>query len=571
MDPASAAAPAVAAVTSSTTTSSDPSQILQEQSLRLQSVKEIRALPSFQPDLYQRGWYSIPHPTLPLLATAHNKSVTIFSLATFSAHSTLTGGHSRSIRSATWKPSLPPNKLCLVTGSFDSTAGLWRYEQNEQSGGGGLETEVTAGSRPVEDGDSDGDDRGDEEDDGWEFTLVLEGQEHEIKSVAFSPSGQYLATCSRDKSVWIWEDVGGDEDDDEWETVAVLNEHEGDVKCVAWCPDVPGRRSGSGRHYSLDVLASTSYDNTIRIWREDGDGEWVCVAVLEGHEGTVWGVQWEADPARKRFPRLLTWSADQTLRIWELEEEDEDEEGADAANSSGQGANPLFRSNLGGVPNTMRRSLHEPWTCTAVLPRAHTRDIYSASWSGFNGLIASTGSDGTVVVYAEFDGPAPCGKDDATSEHEAAAMLDGDVHMTNGNNGAPSASNGRSRSPGRVNNHAHGHGHAHGHNHSHDHGHDHSHDHEHGHDHSHDHSHDHAHDHDEQSQTHTHSHAITHSNAPAKHWRVVGSIASAHGPYEINNITWCRRFDVGTDRMGVEEMLITTGDDGVVRPWEIVA
>ncbi|ERS95017.1 hypothetical protein HMPREF1624_08506 [Sporothrix schenckii ATCC 58251] len=558
MDPASATAPAVAAVTSSTTTASDPAQTsLQQKSLRLQSVKEIRALPSFQPDLYQRGWFSIPHPTLPLLATAHNKSVTIFSLATFSAHSSLTGGHSRSIRSATWKPSLPPNKLCLVTGSFDSTAGLWRYEQNDQSGSGArLETEITAGRRQVGNGDSDDNDgeendeddndKGDEEDDGWEFTLVLEGQEHEIKSVAFSPSGQYLATCSRDKSVWIWEDVGGDEDDDEWETVAVLNEHEGDVKCVAWCPDVPGRRSGSGRHYSLDVLASTSYDNTIRIWREDGDGEWVCVAVLEGHAGTVWGVQWEADLERKRFPRLLTWSADQTLRIWELEVEDEDEEVGTDGKGSGQGANPLFRSNLGGVPNTMRRSLHEPWTCTAVLPRAHTRDIYSASWSGSNGLIASTGSDGTVVVYAEFDGPAPSVKDDLTTEDEAAAMLDGDVHMTNGNSNAPAASNGRSRSLGRVTNHAHNHAHGH------------------------DHAHDHAQEHDEQSQHQTHSHATHHSNAPARHWRVVGTVASAHGPYEVNNIIWCRRFDAGTDRRGVEEMLVTTGDDGVVRPWEII-
>ncbi|CAK7229111.1 Cytosolic iron-sulfur protein assembly protein [Sporothrix bragantina] len=533
MDPASG--PAATAVTSSPTAGIAPaSQQPQQSSLRLQSVKEIRALPAFQPDLYQRGWYSIPHPTLPLLATAHNKSVTIFSLVTFTAHSSLTGGHSRSVRSATWKPSLPPNKLCLVTGSFDSTAGLWRYEQNEQFGGAGLETEVTANSssrRAIRDGsDDEGDDgdKGDEEDDGWEFTLVLEGQEHEIKSVAFSPSGQYLATCSRDKSVWIWEDVGGDEDDDEWETVAVLNEHEGDVKCVAWCPDVPGRRSGSGRHYSLDVLASTSYDNTIRIWREDGDGEWVCVAVLEGHQGTVWGVQWEADPERKRFPRLLTWSSDQTLRIWALEEEEEDDD--DANNNSGSGQGTMFRSNLGGVPNTMRRSLHESWICTAVLPRAHTRDIYSAAWSASNGLVASTGSDGTIVVYAEFDGPEPAsGKDAATDEDEAAALLDGDVHMTNGHNGVTTADNGRSRSPGRVHNHSH------------------------------------------ESQPHTHSHAGHHSTAPAKHWRMVGTVASAHGPYEINNITWCRRFDAGTERRGVEEMLITTGDDGVVRPWEIVA
>ncbi|EFX02103.1 WD repeat protein [Grosmannia clavigera kw1407] len=452
--------------------------------------RAIEPLPPFQPDLYQRGWSSTPHPTLPFLATAHNKSVTIFSLVDFTSHSSLTGGHSRSVRSVTWRPDLPSHKLCLVSGSFDSTAGLWRWEQETPlvgsgSGpdGGVSEVEIRAGEK------SDG-----ETDEGWEFTLVLEGQEHEIKSVAFSPSGQYLATCSRDKSVWIWEDVGGD-DEDEWETVAVLNEHDGDVKCVAWCPDVPGRRSGSGSHYGLDVLASTSYDNTVRIWREDGDGEWVCVAVLEGHEGTVWGVQWEADPRRERFPRLLTWSADQTLRIWTLREDDVADAGATGSSEGSHGIHQ-FHNSLGGVPNTMRCSLHEEWSCTAVLPRAHSRDIYSAAWSGATGLVASTGSDGVVVLYAEQDRTDGSDKPVVT-EDEAAEELDGDIPMPRG-----------------------------------------------------------------------HGHNAT--SGTAKQWRVLASVTNAHGPYEINNITWCRRYDAGAKLGGLEEMLVTTGDDGVVRPWQIV-
>ncbi|KAL2755829.1 hypothetical protein ACRALDRAFT_2103913 [Sodiomyces alcalophilus JCM 7366] len=428
----------------------------------------LTALPSFKPDLYERAWSSTPHPTLPLLATTHGKAVTVFSLSTLSSHSTLTGGHSRSVRSACWKPNLPPHQLCLVTASFDSTAALWRWD-----------AELPFAADPAENTAAPASDDPVLETEDWEFTLVLEGHDSEIKSAVFSPSGAHLATCSRDQSVWIWEDIGASEHDDEWETVAVLTEHEGDVKSLAWCPDVPGRSTRRGV-YGSDVLASASYDSTVRIWREDADGDWVCVAVLEGHQGTVWGVQWESRPRPDgRFPRLITFSADATIRVWTLRQDDEllddDEDGERAGRGGGAAA---FRFGLGGIPNTMRRSLREEWYCSAILPAVHTRDVYAVTWSETTGLVASTGGDGVVAIYAETEGPS-----------------DGDANATNDATGKGE--------PG-----------------------------------------------------------------PGK-WRLLTTVKNAHGPYEVNHITWCRRYDPGAERKGEEEMLVTTGDEGLVRPWQV--
>ena len=64
-------------------------------------------------------------------------------------------------------------------------------------------------------------------------------------------------------------------------------------------------------------------------------------------------------------------------------------------------------------------------------------------------------------------------------------------------------------------------------------------------------------------------HEADEATAPANTWKVVGQVINGHGPYEINHIVWSKRFDSGTTRKGEEEILVTTGDDGVIRPWQL--
>ncbi|CAG8049952.1 unnamed protein product [Penicillium olsonii] len=319
------------------------------------SKMQITHLSDLTPPSQERTWLTAPHPTLPLLATcSSDKTVRIYSLTNFTLLSTITGGHKRSVRTAAWKPHIEGESV-LATGSFDATVGIWRRWDNY-------------GNAAAE--ESNEDEADDEE---WRFAVLLDGHDSEVKSVSWSASGMLLATCSRDKSIWIWEDL--DDGDNNFETVAVMQEHGGDVKCVSW-------------HPSEECLASGSYDDTIRIWREDLD-DWGQVACLKGHEGTVWFVDWEREIEGGSGPRLLSCSDDKTVRVWKRQVQASSEPGALASAST-------------GIPSIIRPAGgDEIWEQEALLPKAHELAVYAVAWSKTSGLVASTGADGRIALYQE--------------------------------------------------------------------------------------------------------------------------------------------------------------------------
>ncbi|RMD42734.1 hypothetical protein DV735_g2450, partial [Chaetothyriales sp. CBS 134920] len=463
----------------------------------------------------------------PILATASSdKSVHIWSLRDWTLLSSIRDGHKRSVRCVGWKNYADPDtatdtdiedpsaskrrRLVLASGSFDSNVGIWEYNPASSASHPAL-------SLPLP-------------------PTLLTGPDSEIKSLAFAPahySATLLATSSRDKSVWIWEEV--DADDGEWETVAVLQEHTGDVKCVAWCEGarlpsqrrigqqqelngdgtamaVDGTEGGGGKERiigsreqerivgSREVLASGSYDDTIRLWRDvESEGDWVCIAVLEGHAGTVWSVKFEPyintavlpptiitrdQLAVEWEPRLISCSDDLTVRVWKRELSDEEREKKQQqhlshVNGSGGGSR---------LPSIIRPdSVVEEWTQEAVLPSIHVRSVYSIDWSKHSGLVVSCGGDGVIALYREvLSRPA----------------ADGNVDT----NGA----------------------------------------------------------------------TTTTTAAAATTWEIVAVVEAAHDEYEINHVCFAPRRDKGRrerregeDEVAVEEVIVSTGDNGDVRIWEI--
>lgn len=300
------------------------------------------------------------------------------------------------MRTCAWKPHVQGESV-LATGSFDATVGIWRRWDNYGNGDSADGTwDIDGSANEVRDADFSLPDRGcdrDDDEEEWRFAVLLDGHDSEVKSVSWSPSGMLLATCSRDKSIWIWEDL--DDGDNNFETVAVMQEHGGDVKCVAW-------------HPVEECLASGSYDDTIRLWREDID-DWTQVACIKGHEGTVWSVDWEAvdnvpssslpglfngstSSAVSRWkeqnavsgPRLISSSDDRTIRVWRRQPKDQQ------------------RYNTSNMPSILRPTgIEESWEEEAILPRVHDLSIYTVAWSKRTGLVASVGADGRIVIYEE--------------------------------------------------------------------------------------------------------------------------------------------------------------------------
>lgn len=271
----------------------------------------------------ERVWHASWSPDGSRLATcSEDRTVRIWvrsssSQSGYICSAVLDDGQARTVRSCEWSP----DGQLVASASFDGTIAIWECTDKSWSQ--------------------------------WDRIAVLEGHDNEVKSVAWSNDGQYVATCGRDKKIWVWERL----DSNDFECAGVLDGHTQDVKFILWHPKLP-------------ILFSTSYDDTIKIWAEDG-GDWWCARTLIGHTSTVWGLAFD-----RLGTEIVTCSDDRSVCLWKAES-----------------------------PVDPKRD----WQRISTIRDVHRdQPIYTIDWNVVHQVIATGGGDNSISLVP-YEGGSPGG------------------------------------------------------------------------------------------------------------------------------------------------------------------
>lgn len=163
---------------------------------------------------------------------------------------------------------------------------------------------------------------------------ILTGHQGAVNQGVFSPDGKYIVTVSDDGTTRLWDQNG--------KFLKILTQDHTAIKTLQYSPDqkfiIIGGADGMIRlinlkgkilkkiqahytpinHISLSpdgqILASASFDGLVRLWNLNGD----ILGELRGHQGEVLDVAFSPLYSAQN-PYLLTASADQTARLWRVE------------------------------------------------------------------------------------------------------------------------------------------------------------------------------------------------------------------------------------------------------------
>lgn len=202
--------------------------------------------------------------------------------------------------------------------------------------------------------------------------LTLQGHSNWVCSVAFSYDGQLLASGGADRTLIVWQVSTG-------QRLQTLEGHGNWVMSVAFSPDG-------------QLLASGSADRTVKIWRvSTGD----CLQTLEDHSHGVWSIAF-----RPQGDRLISGSADGSVKVWDI--------------SAGQCQHTLLGHQhmvssvafspqgdylaSGSADQTIRIWDSRTGLCRRTLT-GHRNWVWSVAFSSQGDYLASGSSDQTVRIW----------------------------------------------------------------------------------------------------------------------------------------------------------------------------
>lgn len=171
-----------------------------------------------------------------------------------------------------------------------------------------------------------------------EMLKSIEGHNDSVLAIAFSPDEKFLATAGVDRMIKIWNLEG--------ELITTLVGHLDQINALAFSRDSKTLISASGDktaklwdiqsgdrlvtftghsdkvttvafHPTEDLIATGSQDNTIKLWNLEGD----LLDTLEGHTDKVTSLAFSPDGTQ-----VASVSNDQSIKLWLLEEDNTSQE-----------------------------------------------------------------------------------------------------------------------------------------------------------------------------------------------------------------------------------------------------